>query len=241
MSWRVKIIRKISRIVDLATFYPKLKKYYKGYLSEGSPLVFDVGCNRGQSIDFFLSINKNIRIIAFEPNRKLYDALVKRYSANQNIDIYNLGVSDKKGSLVFNENIFDETSTFETINSDSKYLQKKAKILGVSPDKVITKSYEVEVVDLNSFIKDKMIDEIAVVKIDVEGHEYSCLKGLFPDSSAAAKIGFLQLENHFDDMYDLHKGADDMQRLLSDAQFTLAFKVKNSLADYEELIYRSEV
>lgn len=237
MSWRVKLIRKVTRLTDLITFYPKLKGYYKEFLSEGSPLIFDVGCNRGQSIDFFLAINRNARIIAFEPNKKLYDTLVKKYALNKNIEILNFGVSDKKGKLIFNENIFDETSTFEALNSESKYLKKKAKILGVSTDEVVTNSYEVDVIDLHSFISERSIAHISVMKIDVEGHEYSCLKGLFLSESPSTRIDFLQLENHFDDMYNLAEDKQAMQSLLQEAKFELAYKVKNTLADYEELIY----
>ena len=239
MSWRVKIIRKITRAIDLITFYPKLKSFYKPFLGEGSPLILDVGCNRGQSIDLFLSINKNARIIAFEPNKRLYEALVSKYSDNKNIKIHNLGVSNQSGSLTFNENIFDETSTFEDINLDSKYLKKKAKVLGVAPEDIIAKSYEVEVVDLATFLKNNDLKQIDVIKIDVEGHEYACLKGLFPNNQSTANIKFLQLEKHFDDMYDLEKSSTSKSQLLKDCGFALAFTVKNSLADYEEVIYES--
>jgi len=237
MSWRVKLIRKVTRITDLLTFYPKLKAYYKNYIAEGTPLVLDVGCNRGQSIDLFLSINKNVRVIAFEPNKRLFDALVSKYADNKNIRIHNLGVSDKAGHLTFNENIFDETSTFEPINYDSDYLKKKAKILGVTPAEVVSKSYKVEVIDLDSFIRKEQLDQIDVVKIDVEGHEFACLKGLFPNNKSAAQIGILQLERHFDDMYDLKDSNDAKTDLLNSCSFDLAYSVKNKLADYEELLY----
>jgi len=239
LSWRIKLIRKITRVTDLLTFYPKLKSYYKQYLSEGSPLVFDIGCNRGQSIELFLSINKNVRIIAFEPNKKLYNNLVAKYKDNENITIYNLGVSEKAGSLTFNENIFDETSTFEEINYDSRYLKKKAKILGVTPENVVAESYEVAVIDLDSFIKTHKIANIDVIKIDVEGHEFSCLKGLFPRGNASARIKFLQLEKHFDDMYDLESKSDSRSILLAENDFEISYKLKNRLADYEELIYKN--
>jgi hypothetical protein len=48
------------------------------------------------------------------------------------IKIHNLGVSNINGELTFHENILDETSTFEELNFASKYLEKKAKILGVN-------------------------------------------------------------------------------------------------------------
>ena len=40
--------------------------------------------------------------------------------------IYSLGVSNNSGQLELNETITDETSTFEELNYESKYLQKKS-------------------------------------------------------------------------------------------------------------------
>ena len=42
-----------------------------------------------------------------------------------NVSLHNYGCSDSEGTLVFNENILDESSTFENVNSNSKWLMKK--------------------------------------------------------------------------------------------------------------------
>lgn len=238
MNWRVNLIQRATRVIDGISFYPKLRKFYLKHLSEGEPVIFDVGSNKGQSIDFFLAINKNCKIIGFEPNRELFLNLQEKYKEQKNITIHNLGVSNKKGTLLFNENIMNETSTFEELNYDSQYLKKKAKVLGVDPEDLVVKSYEVEVVDLYSFIKENKISNIDLIKIDVEGHEYQCLQGLFSTKSDQVLIKFLQLESHYDDMYKDKTKESTIESFIGEFGFKGVCRVKNSLADYEEVIYQ---
>ena len=64
--------------------------YYKRKLNKPINLVFDVGANVGQSIDLFLKLDPECKIISFEPNPRLYKQLLSKYSDNLNIEIYNL-------------------------------------------------------------------------------------------------------------------------------------------------------
>ncbi len=67
-----------------------------------------------------------MQIYAFEPNPNLFLYLKTKYKNKNNIMIYSLGVSNNSGQLELNETITDETSTFEELNYESKYLQKKS-------------------------------------------------------------------------------------------------------------------
>lgn len=238
MSWRVSIIQKLVKYIDLYSFYPKLRRFYVKHLKNPAPLILDIGSNKGQTIDFFLGINKDSRIIGFEPNKQLFTELQRKYKRNKNIVIHNVGVSKKKGKLLFQENVLHETSTFENLNYDSEYLKKKARVLGVDPKDIVVDTYEVDVVDLNSFIEDQKIENIDVLKIDVEGHEYACLQGLFNASGKTIPIKFLQLESHFDDMYKVKTTEATIEALLDRFGFKDIYRIKNSIGDYEEVIYQ---
>ncbi len=78
--------------------------------------------------------------------------------------------------MVFHENILDETSTFEELNLDSKYLEKKAKVLGVTKENIIVANYKVNVIRLLDFLKENPNKEYDVLKIDVEGHDCNVYK-----------------------------------------------------------------
>lgn len=238
MSIRTTIIQGLVHINEKIIFYPKLKTYYKNHLQQGNPVIVDVGSNKGQSIDFFLDLNPNCKIFGFEPNKNLYELLLKKYKNNQNIVLFNAGISDSIGKLVFRENIMDETSTFEDLNFQSEYLIRKARILGVTPQNLIKSSYEVDVLTLSKFIEEKGLGLIDVLKIDTEGHEYKCLLGLFDHVDLSrTPIKFIQLESHNDDMY-LNKNGD-INSLLQENKYAIDATIKHGFGDFEELVYKT--
>lgn len=233
--FRVKLITKLIHINEALIFYPRLKRYYKENIKKGSPIIIDVGTNKGQTIDFFLKHFKSPIIYGFEPNRDLYEMLCEKYKHNENITITNCGVSDKRGKLLFNETVISETSTFEDLNYESDYLKMKSKVLGVKPEGIIKKSYEVDIITLNEFIEEKGLENIDVIKIDTEGHEYKCLLGLFTKQGVNA--GFIQLEQHSNDMHINRVSEETINKLLNDNNYRTHGRIKHGFGDFEERIY----
>ncbi|HET6244979.1 MAG: FkbM family methyltransferase [Bacteroidetes bacterium] len=232
---RIGLIKILIDLNEKLFFERLMRDFYKK--SEKINIVIDVGANKGQSIDFFLTINPECKIYAIEPNPELFSLLVKKYSGNANIKIFNFGISDKVGDKLFFENVLDYTSSFEELNMNSEYLKKKAKILGVDKDAIITKSYSVNVTTLSEFIKMCGFNEnIDVLKIDTEGHEYYCLEGLFLDKSEA-KIKYIQLENHNDDMYFNRIKFSQINELLNKNYFFECKKIKHGYGDFDEVIF----
>jgi len=232
---RVWLIQKILAFNEFIFFYPKLKKVYAKITLNTTPTIIDVGANKGQSIDFFLSIYPSAVIYAFEPNKILFKNLKNKYALNNNIKIYNEGVSDQDGVLNFNINILDETSTFELINSDSEYLKKKARILGKDPSKLIAETYSTPVITLSKFLLTNEINMVDIIKIDVEGHELSVLNGLF-NKNLSAKINYIQIENHEDDMYDLNY--NKIENILTSNNMEVFKKIKHGFGELYELIFK---
>ncbi|MFK7935522.1 MAG: FkbM family methyltransferase, partial [Saprospiraceae bacterium] len=218
MSIRTKVIQAVVGLNEKIIFYPRLKQFYSSALSKSAPTILDVGSNKGQSVDFFLNIYPKATIYGFEPNTSLYQRLINRYRSRNQIQFKNLGVSSQEGTLLFHENIMDETSTFETLNKDSEYLKKKAKVLGVSTDTIIKDSYEVNVTTLDNFIDTIPEEFVDVLKIDVEGHEFDCLSGLFNGTRTHFPIRYIQLESHHDDMY-LNSNHHKITQILNDNKF----------------------
>ena len=150
-------------------------------------------------------------------------------------------MSNVKGELVFHENVMDETSSFEELNLDSRYLKKKAKVLGVAKEDIIVDNYKVEVIRLIDFLKDKPDKEFDVLKIDVEGHELQCLQGLFQDESEILPIRFIQLESHNDDMYMSNNQHQEIANILKINGFEKVAEIKHGFGDFSEIIYENKL
>lgn len=240
MGIRVKIIQQLVHFNEGIFFYPKLKRFYRNHLKKNSISVMDVGANKGQSIDFFLKINPNLEIDAFEPNKKLFVFLQHKYKAYSTVRLHNFGVSNIQGELVFHENILDETSTFEELNFDSEYLDKKAKVLGVDKEKLIVDSYKVEVIKLSDFLKSAPDRYYDVLKIDAEGHELQCLQGLFDGSLRVFPIRYIQLESHNDDMYVSNNQHSEIEQLLNHNGFYKTAEIKHGFGDFAEIIFENK-
>lgn len=236
MSLRIKLIQFLIDINEKLIFYPRLTKFYRKQVTVHKPILLDVGANKGQTTDFFLKLFPEAQIFAFEPNPRLYQVLKKKFGHLKNVKLINKGVSNQVGKLFLKETVTDETSTFEELNYDSEYLKMKAKVLGVKPEQVVAATYEVEVTTLQAFIKEESLESIHVIKIDTEGHELKCLVGLFEQNTA--DIHFIQLEQHYDDMYLKAVKAEEIELLLQQNGFGIHTKIKHGFGDFEELLFK---
>ena len=236
---RIGLIKRLIDLNEKIFFERRLRKFFRrqGRIAT----VIDVGANKGQSIDFFLKLNPQCVIYAIEPNPDLFAGLTKKYRNNPNIKLFNIGVSDKSGEKLFFENVFDYTSSFEELNMESKYLEKKARVLGVQKENNVKKSYFVNVITLSLFIKENNLPPVIdVVKIDTEGHEYFCLTGLFSEK-VAPLIKFIQLENHNDDMYANRIKFTQINEMLNQHHFFECEKIRHGFGDFDEVVYASAV
>jgi FkbM family methyltransferase len=137
------------------------KKIMKQILSTDSNCI-DVGCHKGEVLDWILKLAPNGHHFGFEPIPDLFVALASKYKNRPNCSILEIALSDHQGRTSFN---------FVTSNpSYSGILKRKY-------DRVDEVDTLIEV-QLNTL--DTIIDEqtpIKLIKIDVEGAEYLVLKG----------------------------------------------------------------
>ena len=235
---RVALIKRIIDINENIFFERRLRKVYKTIFNKQLRSVIDVGANKGQSISFFLNIDPLCKIYAFEPNNSLFRKLEEKYANLSNIKLYKLGVSDHAGEKTFQENVLDYTSTFEEINLNSKYLQHKSAIMGVKPELLIKDKYNVEVVTLSGFINKEVNEIIDVVKIDIEGHEYAALQGLF-GTSIRHSIRYIQIEDHADDMYLNKASYEKIEKLLADNAFIQFATISHGFGKINDIIFKN--
>jgi FkbM family methyltransferase len=197
-------ISKIIWSLEKVIFYPKLEQVYKELnlsSATGRLVVFDVGANKGQSIDFFMGIYLDPKIYAFEPSKKTFAKLNSKLkeSLQKDVSLFQMGLGTFPGEINFHESILDENSTFVLPNKNSRYQKKKNMALfQKSNNAFITTS--VQITTLDDFIQVNEINQIDILKIDVEGFEYEVLLGA-NIALQEKRIKVVQFERHQNDMH----------------------------------------
>lgn len=130
----------------------EIEKYFQ---SKSRIHAIDVGANIGFMTAYFGSKWKTVT--AFEPTPTIFKCL-KENCKKQNIILQNLAVSDVEGELLF---AINGKSEINQVISDKKYLKKHWSSLTVP---------SITLDSLN-------IKNVDIIKIDVEGHELSVIKG----------------------------------------------------------------
>jgi len=139
-------------------YEPETIKTISALLKDGD-IMIDAGANIG-AISLPIAKNRNVRIYAFEPAKKIHDTLLQNIAINnvKNIKALPLALSDKEGEVDFYES--DRVHGWSgMVKIDS--FQK----------------YQVKTTTLDQFAEQNNLDKVAVLKMDVQGWEYFVLKG----------------------------------------------------------------
>jgi FkbM family methyltransferase len=129
------------------------REIYKFKSEKHEPVVIDCGANIGLSIIFFKKLFPKARVIAFEPDKKIFEYLefnVKSFQFD-NVELINKGLWEKETTLKF----FSEGADAGRIAQEN--------------DKNIV---EIQTVKLSNYLKKTEID---FLKIDIEGAETEVL------------------------------------------------------------------
>ena len=126
------IFERILNIVDLYH-----QKRIINYLKKLNLKYFiDVGSHKGEFLSYILTLNYK-KIYCFEPQKKIFKKLIKKFKNKKNIKLFNLGLAHKNSKIIFHENKLTSTSTFSEskntffskiknfiLNSKTSYIDK---------------------------------------------------------------------------------------------------------------------
>lgn len=132
-------------------------KYRYDYDLNSKSLVFDVGGYEGnfsqKIIDKF-----SCKVFIFEPMKSYYNLIEKRFSTNDNVILYNFGLSK----------LTEDIKIFHSDDASSMFKESE--------------SYEIiNVKNITDFIKESNISKIDLLKLNIEGSEYDVLEKLIED------------------------------------------------------------
>lgn len=128
------------------------------YDLNSNSIVFDVGGYKGEfATDILCKYDANIYV--FEPIMDFFEIIKNKFSQNKKINVFNFGLAGKNSDL--------QISLFD--NSSSVYL----------------KSERTETIKLKSiieFLNTHDINEVDLIKINIEGGEYELLESLLSNN-----------------------------------------------------------
>lgn len=200
--------------------FPYLKKTIQ---KKKNPVLIDVGANVGKWSQKALEINPTSKIFAFEPNPESYKIL----SQISQIEALNVACGAQEGRATIYRKSDDPTWPLASLQRDA--------ISRLTDDMEET---EIQVTTLDQFIESQKIENVDLLKIDVEGYEYNVLEGC-KESIKKGVINTIQFEFNDMNLYT-RRFFNDFKKLLPDFVFyRLLPKGKIPLRDYDA--YLSEI
>lgn len=141
-----------------------LSTYLKG---KGAVTVLDVGANRGDYSRKVLKSNPDATVYAFEPHPQTFSRL-QRDVQHPNFKAFNLAVGGHDGKSILYDYLAGEGTSHATLYPEviRKFRSSEAE------------GNEVSIIRLDCFMRERNIECIALLKIDVEGNELQVISGL---------------------------------------------------------------
>jgi len=128
--------------------------------------VFDVGAHVGLYTERVLShFGERAAVYCFEPNGAAFEILTSRYSADGRVHCLNAGLSDKEQTRT----LYSERQNCYMASMYSRHLDR---IEGVMKE-----TSQIPCTTIDIFCKAWRVENIDLLKIDVEGHELKIIEG----------------------------------------------------------------
>lgn len=170
---------------------------YKFSPSYNKKIILDCGANMGLSVLYFAKNYPSHKIIAFEPDPKIFEILKENVQAFQlsNVEIHQKAVWDKEETISF----FTDNGMGGRVNT--AFLEQKPTLIGTV------------------VLKDYLTDNVDFLKIDIEGAEDTVLRDAQHKLSLVNNI-FFEYHNDIHKPQRLH----ELLKLVSDNGFIYYIK-----------------
>jgi FkbM family methyltransferase len=174
--------------------------------------IVDIGANTGQGLAMANRLERSqrlaIRYHAFEPIGTTFEELrrnSRRYT-NLHITLHKLGLSDRNDTVTIN---LASNSLCNSINNSAHWQQQG------------NGSETFEIAPLDSVLQVDDIPGAALLKVDIEGHELSCLRGMVKLLEARAFKAII-IETGFNPRDYQHTYFADIQAFLLEFSYLCA-------------------
>lgn len=198
----------------------------------GASIAFDVGAAKGLWTQIALAADPNVTIHCFEPTSRRFKILIDR-NFGERVVLNNFGLGDSAGTAeIFYGASGGSNSLFPQRFNGSPYAEEDVETVTIST--------------LDTYCRERNIDWVDFVKMDIEGYEMAAIRGA-EQMLRAGKIGVIQFEYSYvfldaktslmqlmqyvqgvNPAYEFHKIYPDGPRLVPTYEHTLDnFKTQN--------------
>ena len=224
-----KLVRKLG--YNVTRYDPDKLGYHQlediqHFCKTSSPLIFDVGANVGQSIDYFRTIFSDSTIHSFEPNPDIFPQLQQHSQSLQKSFAWNFALGSKEEQLAFEVNSASVMSSFLPLSE-----------FGGGE---VTHKVMVNVRTLDQFCQEQDIEYIDVIKSDTQGFDLEVFKGS-QKMIDEGKIGMIYFEITFSDMYKGLPSLTEIYEFLTQNNFHLIafydFHYQKRIASWTDALF----
>lgn len=133
-------------------------------------VIFDIGAQYGQTAFEYSKRFKNSKIYTFEPFNELFNILKANVKEEPGMQIFNFVFGDTIGTKKFNCNSFSATNSI--LETDEQGSSTGGNDL---LETIGTRDINVTTIDV--FVEQQQINEIDILKIDVQCYEFNVIEG----------------------------------------------------------------
>jgi len=199
----------------------------RSLINSEAPVVFDVGANTGQTIDWLLSYFPSSHIHAFEPTTSTFTELTEHWRNRPNVYLNNVALGSELGRKQFFENSHSVMNSFLP--------------LGPQGWGDVVSTPQVELTTIDHYCAARGITRIDLLKSDTQGFELEVLKGA---RSMLRHTRLVYMEMNFAKLYEHMPTFDELYRAMVDNNFALVslydFNYKNDRLGWLDGLFINE-
>jgi FkbM family methyltransferase len=168
--------------------------------------IFDLGANVGDVAVEYRKLFPQARVYAFEPLPDLLEILNNKVCGDNHILVQAVAVADTVGTATFHVNAKSDTSSLlgtdlSQVPDSYRNVQRTERVI------------EVPIVTLDRFCEEHSIEQVDLLKLDIQGAEYSALRGA-SRLLAEQRIGIIYTETFLLPFYKDQPLLGDICKLL---------------------------
>ncbi len=186
-----------------ALYRPKMRKIFQNlsHFIKDNSTVIDVGAHMGYfSKEFARLYNQNCRIYSFEPMQYNYSILERVCGKYSNVTLENLALADR-----------ESTETIYVPIKESGKIGPGLAHMGAEADQDFI-SESIQTVRFDDYVKQHDIQNISLIKIDVEGAEYVAFLGMLETLKRDKPVIYSEIHEPF--LQRMNTSANELFALL---------------------------